>query len=96
MIKTVTMYRPTGPEELELVKGSNYRRWPSRPPDQPIFYPVTNEQYAKDIAIKWSIPSRGVGYVTRSEVKKLFTARYIIEKCVVPTTPHGGEDSAKR
>ena len=78
--ETVTMYRPTGPEELELVKESDYLRWPPRLPEQPIFYPVTNEEYAKDIAIKWNIPSSGVGYVTRFAVKKSFVDKYDIEK----------------
>jgi hypothetical protein len=51
----VTMYRPTGPKELELVAASGYRRWPARLPEQPIFYPVTDEQYAIEIATRWNI-----------------------------------------
>ena len=53
-MKTVTLYRPTGPKELKLVKDSGFKKWPSRLPEQPIFYPVTNEIYAKEIAIKWN------------------------------------------
>ncbi len=41
-METVTLYRPTGP--------SGFRRWPARFSWQPIFYPVTNEQYAIEIA----------------------------------------------
>ena len=74
--ETVTMYRPTGPDELELVKQSNYRRWPPRLPEQPIFYPVTNEEYAREIAVKWNVPSCGVGYVTCFKVLKEFVDRY--------------------
>ena len=40
---TVTLWRPTGPTELALVEGSGWRAWPPRLPDQPIFYPVLNE-----------------------------------------------------
>src|SRR5215210_4182872 len=61
----VVLYRPTGPKELELVAASGYRRWPPRLPEQPTFYPVTNEEYAKEIAIKWNVPASGVGYVER-------------------------------
>ena len=43
----VVLYRPTGPRELELVRASGFRRWPPRLPDQPIFYPVTNEELAE-------------------------------------------------
>ena len=43
---TVTLWRPTGPEELALVEASGWREWPPRLPGQPIFYPVLNEDYA--------------------------------------------------
>jgi hypothetical protein len=76
MTETVTLYRPTGPKELELVKESGYKRWPSRLPGQPIFYPVTNEKYATEITKKWNVRESGVGYVTRFEVKKSFMNNY--------------------
>lgn len=76
----VTMYRPTGPEEMRLLEAADFRRWPPRLPEQPIFYPVTNEQYAIDIATKWNIKASGVGYVTRFQVKKAFCDRYSIHK----------------
>jgi Immunity protein 8 len=40
---TVTLWRPTGPEELALVEASGWTAWPRRLPEQPIFYPVLNE-----------------------------------------------------
>ena len=79
-MNTITMYRPTGPEELQLVKESAYTAWPPRLPGQPIFYPVTNEQYAKEIATQWNIKDSGVGYVTKFEVKKDFVDNYKIEQ----------------
>lgn len=80
MEATVTLYRPTGPNELELVKQSDYTKWPPRLPEQPIFYPVTNEQYAKEIATKWNVRDSGVGYVTRFEVKKVFMDKYEVHQ----------------
>lgn len=80
MIETVTLYRPTGPAELALVKESSYRKWPPRLPDQPIFYPVTNEEYAKEIAEKWNVPASGVGYVCRFQVQKTFMDRYEVQQ----------------
>lgn len=79
-IETTILYRPTGPKELALVRESGYRRWPPRLPGQPIFYPVTNEQYAKEIAVQWNIKDSGVGYVTRFRVRQEFMARYTIER----------------
>ncbi|MEW7986681.1 MAG: hypothetical protein ACH255_02735 [Candidatus Thiodiazotropha sp.] len=73
--EVIAMYRPTGPNELKLVKDSGYKKWPPRLPEQPIFYPVTNEQYAKEIATKWNINDSGVGYVARFKVKKDFMAQ---------------------
>ena len=78
--KTVVLYRPTGPAELELVKQSGFKRWPPRLPEQPIFYPVTNEAYARQIAIEWNIGASGVGYVTRFEVLQSFMDRYARQK----------------
>lgn len=79
MTATITLFRPTGPEELDLVKNSGFKRWPPRLPGQPIFYPVTNERYAAEIAEKWNVPASGVGFVTRFEVRQAFMDRYEIK-----------------
>jgi hypothetical protein len=76
----VVMYRPTGPRELALVEASGFRRWPPRMLEQPIFYPVTNAQYAEDIATRWNIKDSGVGFVTRFRVRKAFMDRYPVQK----------------
>ncbi|MFC5911112.1 ADP-ribosylation/crystallin J1 [Streptacidiphilus monticola] len=73
---TTTLWRPTGPEELALVAAADWRAWPPRLPEQPIFYPVLNEEYAVRIARDWNVPASGVGYVTRFEVETAFLARY--------------------
>lgn len=78
MTHTVTLYRPTGPQELALVEASGFKRWPPRLPEQPIFYPVTNEQYAIEIARNWNVPASGQGFVTRFEVQRSFMAAYAI------------------
>jgi hypothetical protein len=78
--ETITMYRPTGPEELKLVAESGYKKWPPRLSEQPIFYPVTNEEYAKQITMKWNLKSSGVGYVTKFKVKKAFIDKYELHK----------------
>ena len=74
------MFRPAGPDELALVKESGYTRWPRRLPGQPIFYPVTNEEYAREITVQWNVPQYGVGYVTRFEVLESFADRYEIHQ----------------
>ena len=77
--ETVTMYRPTGPNEIKLVEESGFTKWPPRLTGQPIFYPVTNERYAEEIARKWNVPDSGKGFVTRFEVKKTFVDKFKIE-----------------
>ena len=62
--ETVTLYRPTGPDELEFVRQSGYTKWPPRLLEQPIFYPVTNEEYAKEIATRWNARDGKIGYET--------------------------------
>lgn len=74
------LYRPVGPKELELIVASGYREFPPRLPEQPIFYPVLNEEYARQIAREWNVPASGSGYVTRFAVRKEFVARYEEQK----------------
>ena len=63
------LYRPVGTSELELIKESGYTAFPPRLPEQPIFYPVLNEEYASEIAEKWNTKTKdGRGYVTRFSV----------------------------
>ena len=63
-----------------MVRQSGYKKWPPRLPEQPIFYPVTNEQYAIEIARDWNVKASGSGYVTRFQVKKEFMDRYPVQK----------------
>lgn len=79
-VETIILYRPTGPKELALVRESGFLRWPPRLPDQPIFYPVTNEEYAVQIARDWNVPASGSGYVTRFAVKRSFMDKYAVQQ----------------
>ncbi len=78
-METVTLYRPTGPQELKLLADSQFLRWPPRLPEQPIFYPVTNERYATEIASDWNVKESGSGFVTRFEVRLAFMERYEVQ-----------------
>jgi hypothetical protein len=73
---TITLYRPVGPKELKLIAESGYTAFPPRLPDQPIFYPVLNEEYATQIARDWNVKASGAGYVTRFRVRSDFLAKY--------------------
>lgn len=76
MSETVTLWRPVGPAELELIRQSDMGAFPPRLPEQPIFYPVTTEEYAVKIARDWNVHATGAGYVTRFEVRKDFLDQY--------------------
>mgnify|MGYP000138508777 CR=1 FL=1 len=80
MSETVILWRPTGPEELKLVEESGWKAWPPRLPEQPIFYPVTTEEYAVKIARDWNVPASGFGFVTRFEVRKDFLDQYDVQE----------------
>jgi hypothetical protein len=79
-VETVTLWRPTGPKELALVEAAGWKVWPPRLPDQPIFYPVLNEEYATKIARDWNVKASGAGFVTRFEVRKSFLDRYEVHQ----------------
>ncbi|CDI04424.1 ADP-ribosylation/crystallin J1 [Candidatus Competibacter denitrificans Run_A_D11] len=78
--ETVTLFRPVGPRELALLRQNGFSRWPPRLPEQPIFYPVTNERYASEIAEQWNVKQSGFGAVTQFRVKAAFMAQYPIQK----------------
>ena len=79
-METVTLWRPTGTAELAQVEASGWREWPFRLPEQPIFYPVLNEEYATTIARDWNVRASGVGYVTRFAIEKPYLDRYAVQQ----------------
>ena len=73
---TITLYRPVGPKELALIEASGWKAFPPRLPEQPIFYPVTNEEYAVQIARDWNVKSDGSGFVTRFQIDAAYASRF--------------------
>ena len=85
-MQVLTLYRPVGPKELALIEASGWKEFPPRLPDQPIFYPVTNAEYATQIARDWNVRHSGAGYVTRFQINTSFAARYPIQ--IVGSSAH--------
>ena len=81
MNETTVLFRPVGQKELELIRASGYKAFPPRLQEQPIFYPVLNEEYAKQIARDWNAKRNEdkVGYVTRFYVRSEYLKRYEIQ-----------------
>ena len=77
--ETTILYRPVGPKELDLIAAGGFREFPPRLPEQPIFYPVLNEEYACQIARDWNVKASGSGFVTRFAVRSAFLARYPVQ-----------------
>lgn len=87
MTEVVTLYRPVGPEELALIAASGHLAFPPRLPEQPIFYPVTNEAYATQIARDWNTRHGSrQGFVTRFDVEAVYAGRF--ERQVVGGREH--------
>lgn len=78
-MKTRTLYRPVNQAELDLIAQLNWKGFPPRLPEQPIFYPVTNEQYACEISEKWNVPAYGKGFVLRFEVEEEYVAKFEVQ-----------------
>ncbi len=73
------LYRPVGQKEYELIRESGFTEFPPRLPEQPIFYPVLNQQYAEEIALKWNTKdqrSGNIGYVTKFEIDDTYLSFY--------------------
>lgn len=81
------LYRPVGLNELRLIYQLDMRAFPPRLPEQPIFYPVLNEGYARQIARDWNTRSETLaGFVTRFSVEDGYVARF--ERKVVGGRQH--------
>ena len=76
------LYRPVGTKELELIKKSNYYKFPPRLPEQPIFYPVLNERYAIEIASGWNVKYNEDhrGYVTKFEIDDTYYNQFEVHQ----------------
>ncbi len=81
-MKTITLYRPVGQLELDLIKASGYSEFPPRLEWQPIFYPVLDLEYACTIAREWNTnddANGNVGYVTQFEIPLDYFAQFDVQ-----------------
>lgn len=73
------LFRPVGLPELALLWDSGMRAFSRRLPHQPIFYPVVNVEYARQIARDWNTPDANsgfAGYVTEFGVSATYLSKY--------------------
>ncbi len=75
------LFRPVGTKELGLIKESGMVKFPPRLPDQPIFYPVLNLEYARQIAKDWNATSAPdyTGFITEFDVDDEYIKRYEVK-----------------
>lgn len=75
------LFRPVGIKELELIKQSGMRKFPPRLPEQPIFYPVLNVEYARQIAQEWNTKSAPgfAGFVTEFDVNDDYISTFEVQ-----------------
>lgn len=81
-MKLITLYRPVGQKELDLIKESGYKEFPPRLEWQPIFYPVMNQAYAAQIALEWNTNdefSGYAGYVTAFDLPEDYLQQFPIQ-----------------
>lgn len=73
------LYRSVGQAEYDLIASTDFTAYPPRLPEQPIFYPVLNERYAREISEKWNrryADAQYTGYVTTFEIDDEYAARF--------------------
>lgn len=74
--RLTTLYRPVGPKELQLIEKSGWAKFPPRLPEQPIFYPVMNKEYAIQISKRWNVPAYGSGFVVEFKVDSIYLKKF--------------------
>jgi hypothetical protein len=81
-MKLITLYRPTGKDEIQLIIDSGMKCFPPRLFWQPIFYPVLNLQYAIEIADKWNrgeLDSDQAGFVTAFDLPETYFNQFQVQ-----------------
>lgn len=74
---SMILYRPVGLQELELIYDSGMRAFPARLPEQPIFYPVLDLVYARQIASDWNAKNgKFAGYLTELKVQEEYISQF--------------------
>lgn len=76
------LYRPVGLKELELILANNAEAYPPRLQWQPIFYPVLNFEYARQIATRWNLDdelSGYAGFVTEFDIDDAYVAKFEVQ-----------------
>jgi hypothetical protein len=74
---------------MDLIRAAQFRAFPPRLPEQPIFYPVLTEDYATQIARDWNTKderSGFTGYVLRFKVRTEFLRAHDIH--IVGSSDH--------
>jgi hypothetical protein len=77
--ETTLLFRPVGKKEFELIEETGFKKFPPRLFHQPFFYPVSNKEYAEQIARDWNtkdVNSDFIGYVTQFHVRSELLSRY--------------------
>ena len=65
-----------------LIEATNMTRFPPRLAWQPIFYPVLNQEYASEIAVKWNLDDEVSGYagfVTAFEISSKYFEKFEVK-----------------
>lgn len=71
------LYRPVGLQELELIYDNGMQAFPARLPQQPIFYPVLDLEYARQTASDWNAKNgQAAGYVTQFKVEDQYLGQF--------------------
>lgn len=75
------LFRPVGIKELNLIKESGMIKFPPRLAEQPIFYPVLNIEYARQIALEWNTksPPGYAGFATEFDVEDEYISRFEVK-----------------
>ncbi len=71
------LYRSVGLQEMELIYDSGMKAFPASLPQQPIFYPVLQLEYARQIASDWNARNgQYAGYITQFKVEDKYLSQF--------------------
>jgi len=65
---------------MDQIERSGWKTFPSRLPEQPIFYPVVQKEYAMKIARDWNVQANGTGFVTKFDVDAEYLGQFQVHR----------------
>ncbi|RDH45504.1 hypothetical protein [Zooshikella ganghwensis] len=79
-MKTTTLYRPIGPEQLAHLKQRDFAAFPGEEMQQKFFYPLLHESFARRLALEWYLPQFGAAHIVSFDINSHYLEQFEVKR----------------